>query len=62
MIFQESKPSINKEEGSIRREYYIKSSETVLMVRWVRDTSEFNQPYKQTESKKQVKVKISSNK
>ena len=39
-----------------------KSLETVLMVKWMRDTFEFDQPYKQSESKMQVTGKISSNK
>ena len=35
--------------------------ETVLMVRWMRVTFEFDQPYKHTESKMEVTGKISSN-
>ena len=43
-------------------QYYIWSPETVLMVRKIRDTFEFDQAYKQVESKMQVTWKISSNK
>ena len=42
-------------------QYYIWSSETVLMVRWIRNTFEFDQIYKQTENKMQIKA-ISSSK
>ena len=31
-------------------------------MRWIKGTFEFDQPYKQTESKMQVEEKISSNK
>ena len=37
-------------------------SETILMLRWMSDTFEFNQSQKQTESKMEVTRKISSNK
>ena len=42
--------------------YYIWSPKIVLIVRWMRGTFEFDQPYKQAESKMQVTGKISSNK
>ena len=42
--------------------YYIWSPKTVLIVRWMRGTFEFDQPYKQAESKMQVTGKISSSK
>ena len=35
-------------------QYYVWSFETVLIVRWVRDKFQLDQPYKQTESKMQV--------
>ena len=40
---------------------YILSCETVLMVRFLRGTFQFDQPYKQTENKIEVTGKISSN-
>ena len=55
-----SQPPINK--GGSHYEYYIWSTEAVLMVRWMRGTFEFDQPYKQTEGKMQVTGKIYSNK
>ena len=51
-----SQPPINK--GGSHYEYYIWSTEAVLMVRWMRGTFEFDQPYKQTEGKMQVTGKI----
>ena len=42
--------------------YYIMIPERVLIVKWVRDTFEFDQSNKQAESKMQVTGKISSNK
>ena len=56
MIFRKSQPLINK--GGFHYEYYIWSSEAVLMVRQVRSTFEFDQPYKQAESKMQLTEKI----
>ena len=42
-------------------QYYILSCETVLKVRFLRGTFQFDQPYKQTENKIEVTGKISSN-
>ena len=43
-------------------QYYMWPPKTVLLLRWLRGTFEYDQPYKQTESEMQVTGKISSNK
>ena len=47
-------------EEVLATQYYMWSPETVQIVKWKRDTFEFDQPYKQVESKMQVTWKISS--
>ena len=57
-FFRNPSPPVNK-----RRVHTILHiiPETVLMVRWMRVTFEFDQPYKHAESKMQVTGKTSSN-
>ena len=43
-------------------QYYLRSPETLHMVRWMRNTFEFDQPYKQAQSEMQVQGKIPSDK
>ena len=60
MIFQKSQPPVNKGVHTMNITYG--SPEAVQMVRQMRGTFEFDQPYKQTKSKMQVTGKISSSK
>ena len=53
-------PPLSK--GGSHYEYYIWSTETVQILRWMQGTFEFDQSYKQTESKMRVTGNISSNK